>query len=233
MTITRHRYTPTDARLGRHVKHDSRSLNYTFAAPASTTIKSVDWPVNGTLDQGQIGSCTGNALAQWLNTDFAQAALKAKRPAVARLLTEKDALAFYSLATKLDNAPGQYPPTDTGSDGLDVCKAGVQLGYLSGYQHVLSFNDLLLALQHTPVIVGTEWLKNMFTPIRSSDVLQVTGAVEGGHEYLIRGVDIDKRLITMHNSWAASWGKNGDAYITFSSFEKLLAAQGDITVPII
>ncbi len=233
MTIIRHRYHPADPRLGRHVKHDSRSLAYTYAVPASTTIKSVDWPVNGTLDQGQIGACTGNALAQWLNTAFAQGRLTATRNAHAgKLLTEADALSFYHEATVLDDDPGTYPPDDTGSNGLSVAKAGVKAGYLSGYQHVLSFNDLLLTLQHTPVIVGTEWLQNMFTP-GASGVLRVTGAVEGGHEYLLRGVDVDNRLITMHNSWAATWGKNGDAYITFYAMARLLAANGDITVPVI
>src|SRR6266568_1736698 len=173
MTVEYHRIESHDARLGRHVHRDSRSRYFEFQLPSRTAVKTVDWPVHGTLDQGQVGSCTGNALAQWLNTDFAQS-----KRASTRYYTETDAVTLYSLATHLDTAPGNYPPTDTGSDGLSVCKAGVKLGYLSGYQHVFGFDNMLLALQHTPVIVGTEWLKNMFTPSKPGAILAVRGAVE-------------------------------------------------------
>jgi hypothetical protein len=223
--------TPRPYGLGRLQQHDPRSRDFAFAATA-TVPKTVDWPIHApVLDQGQLGSCTGNALTQWLNTDFAQAATTAKHGS-AHYLTEADAVALYSAATRLDTYWGHYPPTDTGSSGLAVCKAGVNAGYLSGYQHTFSFTALLLALQHTPVIVGTEWLNDMFTP-DGTDILSVTGPVEGGHEYLVRGCDVDKQLITMHNSWASTWGANGDAYIRFRDFQKLLAAGGDVTVPLV
>lgn len=212
--------------LGRLVEHDERSRAHEFASTA-TAPKTVLWGHSApVLDQGQVGSCTGNALAQFLNTDFAQGLRKG-------ILTEADALKIYSLGTTLDTIPGSYPPDDTGSSGLAVCKAGVQLGYLTSYQHVFGFNALLLALQHTPVIVGTEWLKNMFTPNQTTDVIRATGAVEGGHEYLILGCDVENQFITMLNSWSSTWGVNGRAKISFKDFQKLLAAQGDVTVPVI
>ena len=212
--------------LGRLVEHDDRSRDHAFSVSAAKP-KTILWGHSApVLDQGQVGSCTGNALAQWLNTDFAQKLRKG-------VLAEADALKIYSLGTQLDSIPGSYPPDDTGSSGLAVCKAGVKLGYLSAYKHSFGFDALLLTLQHTPVIVGTEWLKNMFTPNQTTGFIRATGAVAGGHEYLVLGCDMENEFITMLNSWASTWGQNGRAKISFKDFEKLLAAQGDVTVPVI
>lgn len=211
-------------KLGRHVNHDPKSRDYAFGAtkPPGTVLWNHSAPV---LDQGDLGSCTGNALAQWLNVTINK---RINRPT----MTEKNAVALYSTATRLDDAPGQYPPTDTGSSGLAVCKAGVRAGYLTSYRHTFSFDAFLSTVQHAPVIVGTAWYEGMFEPDKDN-VLKPTGAVAGGHEYLILGVDTNKQLVTILNSWSSSWGKNGRAFIRFDDFRALLADSGDVTVPII
>ncbi len=98
-------------RLGRHIEHDERSKNFAVArlttAPKSATFKR-NCPA---FDQGNLGSCTGNAMAGVLMTDpFWKAG---------RLLTESDAVRLYSEATHLDKIRGSYPPEDTGSSGLN------------------------------------------------------------------------------------------------------------------
>lgn len=216
--------TPLPYALGRHVEHDERSRAFP-AMVAAVKPKTVLWNISvPALDQGQLGSCTGNALAQWLNTDYA---------AMRKPRTETDAVAFYSLATRLDSFPGHYPPTDTGSSGLAVCKAGVRLGLLSGYRHAFGFQAMLMALQHSPVIVGTTWTRDMFTPDRRHGVIRNTGEIVGGHEYLVLGADVERGMIHIRNSWGPSWGIRGDALIPFSSFMLLLADQGDVTVPVL
>jgi len=188
--------------------------------------RSVLWGHHGpVLDQGDIGACTGNALADCINTDPFAAA----RPN--GYLTETDALKLYELATTLDNVSGQYPPDDTGSSGLAVCKAGVQLGYLAGYRHALGFDAFAAALQLQPVIVGTNWTEAMFTP-DSDGTVHPTGQVEGGHEYLALGIDYNAQRLTFLNSWGESWGDHGRFYMSFGDFADLLAAQGDATVPV-
>jgi hypothetical protein len=68
----RHVYMPTDPRLGRHVQHDPRSLRYAHGVLPKTAIKTVDWTRRAPIfDQGQLGSCTGNAAAGLLGTDSA------------------------------------------------------------------------------------------------------------------------------------------------------------------
>lgn len=210
--------------LGRVVDHDERSRSHQAAlAPVP---RSVLWGHHApVLDQGELGSCTGNATAQLINTDpFA-----AVRPK--GYLVEADAVRIYELGTVLDGIPGNtYPPTDDGSSGLGVAKAGVKLKYFSGYKHAFGFKDFCAALQLQPVIVGTTWYETMFTPSRLG-VVTPGGEVAGGHEYLALGVDYQTQLITFLNSWSDGWGVGGRFLMSFKAFSKLLADQGDVTAP--
>ena len=111
-TLTVNRYNPTDPRLGRHVAHDSRSLKF-LALPKDAKPKKINklWPsVAKPLNQGDTGSCTGNALTNFLNSSFSDAAREFKKR---KFLTEADALTFYHWATVEDSYAGTYPPTDT------------------------------------------------------------------------------------------------------------------------
>lgn len=242
-TVTIHRFTPTDIRLGRHVHHDSRSLNFKFAErdakPKHTNslFSSRAHPLN----QGQTGSCTGNAVAQWLNTMFADATRKAVRKA-GGYFKEVDALKIYSLGTTLDGVPGQYPPDDDGCDGVSVAKAAEKLGYLDKYTHTFSFNSAQVAAEITPSIWGTVWTKPMFEPVNGLVKVGVINdsTIEGGHEYLDCGIDWTEEVFIKRNSWgdedewpgckkggyfAIGFGKNHN----FDA-ERLLEEQGDVTI---
>src|SRR4051794_29945881 len=60
--------TPSDPRLGRHIRHDPRSWDFAFAAADVSTLSSVRHHSQiPTLDQGKIGSCTGNAATKCLS----------------------------------------------------------------------------------------------------------------------------------------------------------------------
>jgi hypothetical protein len=87
-------------RLGRHIVHDPRSRN--FPAPGAPTIISVVHNAVGLpLDQGNIGSCTANALCGALNSapDYAGGPAR----------TEQNAIILYELETKLEGS--RIPPT--------------------------------------------------------------------------------------------------------------------------
>lgn len=235
--ITIVRYDQNDQRLGRHVHHDSRSLNYEYLRRKSQPKrKNTFWDsAIKPLNQGDLGSCTGNAAAQWLNTNFANPVRKSTNRG--RALTEKNAVKIYSLGTTLDGQPGQYPPDDTGCDGLSVAKAAVRLGYLDRYSHTFSFSALQAALETTPVIVGTLWTNTMFKPknglVKIGRLTQSN--IAGGHEYLACGIDFTAAVIIFRNSWGDqdAWPgcKPGGYFaISFTDFQKLLAEQGDVTV---
>lgn len=208
--------------LGRRVEHDPRSLAYPAPA-ASVTSKS--WTHYGPiLDQGQVGSCTGNAMAGALNT-------RPLHTLRAPLLTEDDALRLYSEATELDNAPGSYPPDDTGSSGLAVAKAAQKEGRIGSYQHAFGLDHALQSLMSGPVLIGSNWYEGMFHP-SSAGLVTISGSVAGGHEYLAVGVSVPRRTVTCVNSWGASWGRRGRFTLTWDTLDRLLSEQGDVTVPV-
>lgn len=236
--VVLHRFDKADTPypLSRHIEHDSRSRSFAFSGPIVE--KTVVWPHNTpVLNQGQVGSCTGNAMAQLLNC-----ALFAHCRLGRVALNEADALKLYSLATHFDGfGPDQfYPPHDEGSSGLGVAKAANFLGYIDTYQHCFTFAQLQAAIQTQPVITGTSWTQSMFNPDPTTGIVPVgplnDHTVAGGHEYLIQGIDYELNCIVCLNSWGTGWGggkglTHGQFRISFTDYASLLADSGDIVVP--
>jgi hypothetical protein len=217
--------------LGRHVHHDSRSLLYPWqesGQPLKDTLLARHVPI---LDQGDVGSCTGNAETGALGTDPLYAPLAGRTGGVT--LTESTALALYSAAENIDG-DGPYPPNDNGSSGLSVCQAAKSAGLISGYVHCLSLASVLDAISSgSPVIIGSNWYDSMDTPDPSGLVTISAGAqVRGGHEYLARGIDITRNLVFLDNSWGTSYGVKGSFAYSWDTLQRLLSEQGDGTVSV-
>jgi Papain family cysteine protease len=241
------RYTPVDSRLGRHVRHDSRSERYAVGVLPKHAIKKVQWtrriPI---LDQLQLGKCTAEATTGVLGTDNAlgqgqtsvtlDAAAAGKSSGFlatgAHPLDDTFSTAFYSVETRGDAYPGQYPPTDTGSDALGAMKATELLGLVTKYQHAFSYAAAVSAVQSGPLMWGTEWLNSMFTPdSKGYLVVDTASGVAGGHELVLSGYDPDTDEWNIDNSWNESWGLDGSARITGAKLTYLLKQQGDVTLP--
>ena len=208
-------------RLGRSVNHDLRSARYLVpeSAPATTTWKRVT-PI---LDQGNLGSCVGNAFTGVLGSDvYFDTVPKATT------LDEPFAVKLYSLATQLDSYAGTYPPTDTGSDGLSGAKAVQKDQLASGYVHATSLAACYTLIKNGPFAVGFSWHAGMDTPT-SEGVVHATGAVRGGHEFEILNYNASTGLWEAVNSWGDSWAKGGHFFIPDEDFTTLLAEQGDAT----
>lgn len=235
--------TPSrDFKMGRHVEHDSRSRKFPvktetqrcpwWPAPLPTPVPpkpvptdTVLWePSIPALDQGELGSCVGNAIAHLVATT-------AKNHAPDDSITEGDAVDYYALATTYDDIPGQYPPTDTGSSGLGGMKALQADGLLKGYNHAFNVDGMIVGLQKTPVAIGVSWTDNMFYPNDEGFVFP-TGPVVGGHEFMVYGWDEDGQFFTARNSWGSSWGDNGDFRIAIDDMVTLLSDDGDVQVPV-
>lgn len=234
-------------RLGRHVEHDPRSLRFAHGVLPKSAIKSVEWtrriPI---LDQGQLGSCTGNAGTGVLGTDSAgrtasttvtitpggAAASHGLFVAGTYILDEAFAVSLYKLATILDGVSGTYPPDDTGSTGLGVAKALKALGLAGAYTHAFSIAALNSALQSGPVMIGIEWLRSMFdTATDGRILLDKSSPVDGGHELELSKFDASTGEYWVPNSWNTSWGDAGWGYLTTADLTWLLGQQGDVTVP--
>lgn len=208
--------------LGRIVEHDPASLAYAIEAAPVHALKTVlhqrHVPI---FDQGNLGSCTGNAAAGCMATGPWNHAT-----------SETDAVRLYERATHLDHAPGVYPPDDTGSSGLAVMKAVRELGWITAYHHCFSLAAVLTALQTTPVIAGINWYEGFDKP-KANGRVEIAGSVRGGHEVCLVGVDVTASTVRAANSWGASWADHGYFVMSFDTLTRLLAEKGDATVPIL
>jgi hypothetical protein len=227
---------PAPHPLGRHVEHDPRSLQFAHGVLPKTAIKSVDWTRRAPIfDQGNLGSCTGNAATGLLCTDSAARTGLTSVTVDGHVLPVDEDLAVqvYKLATTLDDVRGTYPPDDTGSSGLGAAKALKKLGLATAYKHAFSLAALKSALQSGPVMVGTVWLNSMFDPTSAGNItVDRNSEVAGGHEYVISAYDAGADQFRIDNSWSESWGIRGSAWITATDLQWLLSQQGDVTVPV-
>lgn len=210
-------------RLGRHVVHDPRSKG--FPAESAAAIASVQHASAGLpLNQGDIGSCTANALCGALDS--------VPDNASGRRFAEPDAVRLYELETQMEGQP--YPPNDPGGSGLMVCKAAQQLGWISSYTHAFGVDHALRALTLRPVITGISWYTSFDTPDANGLVAIASGAsVRGGHEVVADGIDAPNRLVWFWNSWGPTFGVGGRFCMSFDTWAQLLSEQGDVTVPLV
>jgi hypothetical protein len=101
------------------------------------------------------------------------------------------------------------------------------LGVIKEYRWATNVEDVAQTLINLgPMIVGTSWFSNMFTP-DANGLIKPTGSNAGGHAYLLNGVDLKKRLFRIKNSWGQEWGVNGHAFIGFDDFQFLLNNGGE------
>jgi hypothetical protein len=213
-------YGGSGGRLGRNVVHDSRSRS--FQAPRATTIRSVRHKSRGLpLDQGDLGSCTGNAMVGALNTSPLRKWWRCAK-------TEQDAVDLYERATLIDPFPGEYPPEDTGSAGLYVAKAAQEKGWIKNYSWAFGLEHTLQALTLRPVIIGIGWYSSFDRPDDVGRIRITSGAdIRGGHEVLLTGLSTARGVVFVMNSWGKGYGIDGAVELGFEDLDRLLQEDGD------
>jgi len=233
-TIYRERL-PFHPLLGRNIHFDSRSLAYALQSRRTVVTGVRHKSFIGILDQGQLGSCTGNAGVSCLYHEPILAS--ADLPAWNRYTeNEAGAVALYSDATSKDPYAGSYPPDDTGSDGLTVCQILKAAGDISGYQAALDLESSLEALMVGPGVTGIPWYNSMFDP-GPGGLLSVSAnsGLAGGHELCVDQVILPgdpgngtgELLVAGPNSWGTSWGDAGRYAIRSGDWWRLRQDQGD------
>lgn len=204
--------------LGRNRNHDPRSRAYAIQAAPLSELRSVRHRRRvRPYDQGELGACTGMSAAGALSTG----------PWLHKY-HETTARRLYSDATRLDPWEGAWPPDDTGSSGLAVAQACKNRGLIGRYEHAFSLEAALTALTAGPVITGIGWRSGCDTPRPDGQVLWV-GATRGGHEICLDEIDVEQRRVWLTNSWSASWGLSGRAWLSWDHYGQALDDNGDAT----
>lgn len=213
-------YPRTDPRLGRKLQLDARSLPFMVTAAAPRTLRSVHWPRPlPILDQGDLGACVGFAATGALGSvplaSFEHAAALLPDAEMARAFARD----LYSETTAIDPFDGAWPPEDTGTDGLSVCKVLKRRGVISSYRWASSLAGLVTLLQDGPVLMGMPWHAAFYEPDAETGRIDPTGWEDsellGGHEVEIVGVrldpsgDLERAVFLVANSWGAGWGMAG------------------------
>jgi hypothetical protein len=223
-------------RLGRHLALDGRSLLYTVERDVEAMLlapKPADWtsPIP-TLDQGQLGSCTGNA------GTYALAALVGlevrfngwRLSATDAEGNENFAVDLYHEATLDDGFPGEFPPDDTGSSGLGVCRALKAAGLIGAYHWATTMRGFAAMLQRGGAIIGMPWYEAFFDPDANGfiDVPAWEGsAIAGGHELYVEALETydthypERSVIRFHNSWGENWGDHGRGRMRLATYQAL------------
>jgi len=209
-------------RLGRHIELDPRSLGYRLQQ--SPSIKPAEHlspiPI---LDQGNLGSCVGNAatrhLAAIYGPDMSGILLHGRTLTLDPDTDERFAVELYHAATVKDGFPGVYPPNDTGSSGLGAMRALKEAHLISAYHWATSLRGFASMLQRGSCIIGMPWYEAFFNPdthgFIDADTHWAGSGLAGGHEVYVAALeawdDRDSRKVVfrLDNSWGTSWGAHG------------------------
>jgi hypothetical protein len=219
-----------DPLLGRNIGHDPRSRAYparnAFTIEAPQTVEhDLYLPV---LDQ-DVGSCVLHTMTGLVSYAKHWVALTDEQKSKVSSDPEEFAENWYRWTSRNDEFAGAWEPDDTGTSGLSGAKCTVHHGYSKGYVHAFSFAEALGLLNHTPVGFGGWWYSSMDRP-DSNGIIRVTSSAyrRGGHEWIWRGNDVDRRMILGRNSWSTNYGINGEMWIPWADAERLMSEDGDV-----
>lgn len=213
-------------RLGRHEYFDEKSKTYRAITPeVERTLKTKMWQRDlPPLNQGRLGSCTGNSCVGLLATEP-----NCSDGVADNVKFDQDlAVKIYSKATEIDLWPGTYPPTDTGSSVLATMRVAKKLGLISEYRWCFGVEEVLIALSHIgPVAIGVKWYKSFQKPDCNGFVKIEGTEIRGGHAFELIGIDVEKRVVWAVNSWGKFWGKDGRFCFSFEDLDRLLKERGE------
>lgn len=212
----------TDPRLGYILQYDERNLDF----PITSAIKNVPkikkrlWNCPW-FDQGSTSQCVAYSIGHEL----------AATPVAIKGITNSFLQTLYCEAQKIDpwqgSECGNNPPKYGGTSILAGVKTAQSWGFFKEYRWAYSIDDLALGIAvNGPSVLGVRWYANMTTP-SPEGYIKPTGALQGGHAILARGVDYEKKHLILRNSWGKDYGINGDCYISFDDMSELFKQNGE------
>lgn len=209
--------------LGRVHVPDSNDCAYLLGEPPPQVIdpartRRTWWAGGAWLDQGSTPQCVAYSLSHFY----------VDGPVTHKVNALPPPGKIYTRAQALDGLPMPHDGT-TVRAGAKVLQA---LGVIDSYRWAFDLDSVLAHLLHVgPVVVGSVWYEQMFTPDKTG-LLHVAGPPVGGHAYVWDGVNTLSRRIRVKNSWGRGWGRDGFASLSFEDAARLLHEDGEAMVAI-
>jgi len=214
--------------FGRVFREDERDNNFLVRDIISMdTLPPIEkkfwWAEGWQGDQGRTPECVVYSWSHWLEDGPVIQNVIPGRPKPMFDTTE-----LYNKCQRWDDIPGTRYEGTTVRAGAKILQ---KLGLIDEYRWARTVDEVIASVTHLgPMVVGTEWFENMSRPTSHRHILRPSGKSNGGHAYLLNGVDTTKELFRIKNSWGTNWGDRGHAYISFNNFEKLLNRHGEACV---
>lgn len=214
----------TSRALGRIHVPDERDRNYPMAAVVpqrSARTWRYWWARGAWLDQNGWPECVVYSWAHLLE----DGPVTFDGPAFTADLLHS----WYDRAQRIDQWPGEDYDGTSVRAGADILR---QEGLISEYRWAWDLDTVIRAvLEAGPVVVGTTWYEGMSRPA-SDGFVSVSGSVQGGHAYVLNGVNTHRKVFRIKNSWGREWANRGHAWITFDDFAYLLRERGEACLPV-
>jgi hypothetical protein len=169
------------------------------------------WKLGQILNQGSTSQCVGYSWSQFLST---QPFSNVDKPTI----TPEE---IYRKSQEIDEWPGQEPDYYGTSirAGARILK---DLDLISSYIWGYSVEEAAkFVAENGPIVVGSRWYNGMSNTDQNGFARPIL-AYEGGHAWLIYGVDCQWETFFCVNSWGTSYGRNGRFFIKFKDLEKLI-----------
>jgi hypothetical protein len=216
-----------EEKFGRIYSFDARDNKYLIASSpfysTSKTKRIQYWDDEQWWgDQGRTSECVAYSWIHWLEDG------PVYQPASPQPILNPNTV--YKAAQKIDEWPGENYNGTSIRAGAKILQ---QEGFIQNYYWTRDVNVLANTILNTgPVVVGTYWYSNMMRPNLRTGLMSATGRILGAHAYVINGVDLNRRLFRIKNSWGRKWGLNGRAFISFTDMSRLMRMQGEVCLAI-
>lgn len=214
-----------DRKFGRIEVQDTRDRTYLVSSlllEAPEITEKYWWPDGWWGDQGDSTMCVCYSWLHWLEDGPVVQDTISSRPKPLMPPAQ-----LYKECQLRDQWEGENYPGTSVRAGAKILK---HLGLISEYRWALNINEIInTILMLGPMVVGTKWYSAMSEP-DSKGFIKVSGRNFGGHAYLLNGVDVNKGIFRVKNSWGKDWGKDGHAFINIDDFEKLFNESGEACI---
>jgi C1A family cysteine protease len=212
--------------LGRRVSIDPRDRDHLLPraalARAADGITARYWFTPGeAYDQGATSECVAYSTCRFLVT----------YPIVNKPI---EFTPFYKRCQQVDEWPGEDYDGTSVRAAFKILQAD---GLCTSYKWAFDVETVVNHVLSTgPVVMGTTWFLDMFTPDRHGYITP-TGYPVGGHAWTIVGASRTRKnpdgsvgAVRMINSWGPNWGEKGRAWITFRDLQTLIDDYGEACV---